>query len=281
MRRVIFNQKGGVGKSTITCNLAAISAFHGHRTLVVDLDPQSNSTQYLLGEAADHIPSSISDFYNAVLAIRFERQHANQYIHATPFSDLYILPATKQLAHLEHDLTSHNKVFKLRSLLDKLDHFDAVFIDTPPAFNFFTRSALVAADKCLIPFDCDLFSRKAIYNLIEGMQKIKEDYNAALDIEGIIVNQFQPQAKLPLRLIQELKSEKLPVLMPFLTSSIRIRESHDVAKPLIFLETHHKNTVEYMELYESILKVSKQNTSTQSTPKLKSKKETLEGVTEE
>lgn len=281
MRRVIFNQKGGVGKSTITCNLAAISAFHGHKTLVIDLDPQSNSTQYLLGEEADRLQSTITDFYDAVLTLSFERQHANQYIHTTPFSDLYILPATKQLADLEHNLTAHKKVFKLRSLLDKLDHFDAVFIDTPPAFNFFTRSALIAADKCLIPFDCDLFSRKAIYNLMEGMLKIKQDYHAALDIEGIIVNQYQPQAKLPLRLIQELKSEKLPVLMPFLTTSIRIRESHDVAKPLIFLETHHKNTLEYMELYESILKISKQPTPHESTGKLKSKKIRMESVVEE
>lgn len=281
MRRVIFNQKGGVGKSTITCNLAAISAFHGHRTLVIDLDPQSNSTQYLLGEEADQVQPTITDFYDSVLALRFERQHANQYIHATPFPDLYILPATKQLANLEHDLTSHNKIFKLRSLLDKLDHFDAIFIDTPPAFNFFTRSALIAADKFLIPFDCDLFSRKAIYNLMEGMQKIKQEYNAALDIEGIIVNQFQPQAKLPLRLIQELKSEKLPVLMPFLTTSIRIRESHDVAKPLIFLEAHHKNTLEYMELYENILKISKQIKSVQPTSISKAKNRTLESTVEE
>ena len=77
-----------------------------------------------------------------------------------------------------------------------------MYIDTPPALNFYTRSALIAVERCLIPFDCDDFSRRALYTLLENVKEIQQDHNAALEVEGIVINQFQPRASLPQRLVE-------------------------------------------------------------------------------
>lgn len=141
MRRVVFNQKGGVGKSTITCNLAAISAQNGLRTLVVDLDPQGNSTHYLLGDAADSAEDTVAGLFEQSLNFKFNPKKTTDFIHATPYPGLAIMPSHPDLGDLQGKLESRYKIFKLREALDEIaDDFDAVFIDTPPALNFYTRS---------------------------------------------------------------------------------------------------------------------------------------------
>ena len=127
-----------------------------------------------------------------------------------------------------------------------------VWIDTPPALNFYTRSALIAADACLIPFDCDDFSRRALYGLLETVKEIQADHNAGLQVEGIVVNQFQPRASLPQRTVQELIDEGLPVLRPYLSASVRIKESHEQARPLIHLDPRHKVTQEFAALFAAL-----------------------------
>lgn len=255
MRRVIFNKKGGVGKSTITCNLAAISAARGLRTLVIDLDPQTNATQYLLGvEAAKNISPSLADFFEQTLSFALYPKPPAEFIHATPFEKLSIWPAATHLDGLQSKLESRYKLYKLREALNELSNqFDAVFLDTPPALNFFTLSALVAADRCLIPFDCDDFSRQALYTLRESVQEIQQDHNDKLRIEGIVVNQFQARARLPTQLVQELIDEGLPVLNTRLESSVKVRESHQHAKPLIHCAKDHKMTNSFVTLYEELM----------------------------
>ena len=253
MRRVVFNQKGGVGKSTITCNLAAISAQQGKRTLVVDLDPQGNSTQYLLGAAGDEVQSTLADFFDQTLNFKLNPRATADFVVATPFDQLYVMPSHPLLEELQGKLESRYKIYKLRDALNELaGDFDCVFIDTPPALNFFTRSALIAADACLIPFDCDEFSRKALYSLLENVEEIKSDHNRDLRVEGIVVNQFQPRANLPQKVVQELIDEGLPVLQPYLSASVKIKESHEQAKPMIHLDPKHKLSQEFVALYNTL-----------------------------
>jgi chromosome partitioning protein len=252
MRRVVFNQKGGVGKSTIVCNLAAICASEGRRTLVIDLDAQANSTQYLLGAGAVDAKPNAADFFETALTFNFRPIDVTSFIRSTPFENLDIMPAHPDLDTLHGKLESRYKIYKLRDALNELDMYDAIYIDTPPALNFYTRSALIAVERCLIPFDCDDFSRRALYALLDNVKEIAQDHNADLAVEGIVVNQFQPRATLPKKLVDELVDEGLPVLASRLSSSVKIRESHQQAKPVIHLDPSHKITREFVALHQEL-----------------------------
>jgi chromosome partitioning protein len=253
MKRVIFNQKGGVGKSTIAVNLAAIAAHQGKRTLLIDIDPQCNSSRYLLGAAAADVTPTMGAYFEQMLSFSMFAKAASQYVHETPFEHLSVMVAHPELGDLQSKLESRHKIYKLRDTLNELSKdFDEIYIDTPPSYNFFTQSALIAADSCLIPFDCDDFSRQALYTLVNNVAEIKADHNPRLEIEGIVVNQFQPRALLPQRLVDELKGEGLPVLDNKLSSSIRIRESHDRNLPMIHLDARHKLSQEFLALYQEL-----------------------------
>ena len=252
MRYVVFNQKGGVGKSTITCNLAAISAAQGLRTLVIDLDPQGNSTRYLLGCGADEPRDTAAEFFDQTLKFTLRNKGTEEFITATPFENLHVLPSSPRLEELHGKLESRYKLYKLRDALATLEGYDQIYIDTPPALNFYARSALIAAQGCLIPFDCDDFSRRALYSLLDSVQEIQADHNPDLVISGIVVNQFQLRANLPQRLVQELIDEGLPVLQPYLSASVKIKESHEQALPMIHLDARHKLSVEYLALHQAL-----------------------------
>lgn len=253
MPLVVFNQKGGVGKSTITCNLAAISASQGLRTLVIDLDSQGNSTSYLLGDTARDDQPNVAGFFEHTLSYSFRPQPPTDFVVPTPFERLHLMPSSPALNELQTKLESRQKIFKLREALQELGNtYERIYIDTPPALNFFTRSALIGARGCLIPFDCDQFSRQALYTLMDNVQEIRADHNPKLVVEGIVVNQFQPRANLPLRMVNELIAEGLPVLQPYLPSSVKIRESHEQSLPMIFMDPNHKLTQALVALHDGL-----------------------------
>ena len=253
MALVVFNQKGGVGKSTITCNLAAISASQGLRTLVIDLDVQGNSSAYLLGSAPSPDQPSVVGFFEQTLGYSFTPPPPSDFVVRTPFEHLDVMSSGPRLDELQSKLESRHKIYKLREALAQLaTEYDRIYIDTPPALNFYTRSALMGASGCLIPFDCDDFSRQALYTLLANVEEIRADHNPQLAIRGIVVNQFQARAKLPQQLVQELINEGLPVLQPYLPQSVKVRESHQLALPMIYLDPKHKLTQALVQLHDGL-----------------------------
>lgn len=256
MRRVIFNQKGGVGKSTITCNLAAISAAEGKKTLVIDLDVQGNSTQYLLGHKIENADQSLARFFRESLSLNpfsgAQGDSIDVIAQQSRFDNLCVYPSHPEMESLQSRLESRHKIYKLRDAIHQLDQYDCIFIDTPPVLNFYSLSALIAANRCLIPFDCDAFSRDSLYTLLNVIGEVKMDHNGGLDIEGIIVNQFQNRANLPQRLVEDLIAEGQPVLQSKISPSVKVRESHSASTPLIHYDANHKLSDEFRALYSEL-----------------------------
>lgn len=250
--RVVFNQKGGVGKTTLLCNLAAIAAARGQRTLVIDLDAQCNASQYLLSSDGRQAEAGSADFFEATLTRGHRAESFYDFVTATPFTHLSVMAAHPDLEALGVKLEAKHKIYKLGQALQRLDGFEAVYIDTPPAFNFYSQSALIAAEHCLIPFDCDDFARQALYALFDNIHEIQDDHNPDLVIDGIVVNQFQTRAKLPARMLEELRAEGHPLFDTHISASIKVRESHDASIPLIHFAPNHKVTQQFIALYDRL-----------------------------
>ncbi len=200
MKRAVFNQKGGVGKTSITCNLAAAFAKAGRKVLVVDLDSQANSSKYLLGSRMERVNNTVADFFNSTLSFRLFQESLMDTIYESEYPNLYVIPSNEALKELQPKLEGRYKIFKLGEAIDVAIEkmgFDDVFFDTPPSLNFYSMSSLLAADRVLIPFDCDAFSEDAIHQVMQAVQEVASDHRPELEVEGSIINHYQAQAKFP------------------------------------------------------------------------------------
>jgi chromosome partitioning protein len=249
--RVVYNQKGGVGKTTLAVNLATCSALTGKRTLLVDVDPQANSTSHLLG-MAESSQKTVADFFESCLGLNIFRQSLGDYITTqTHIPNLHLVSGDRELENLRNKLENKYKIHKLRDGL-KNTSYDAVYFDPPPAKDFFSLSCLIAADEIIIPIDCDVFSVRAASEIMEMIEEVKQDHNPHLKVAGIVVNQFQKSTKHAAEIVTQLKKLGLHIFEPFLPHSVKIRESHSEAKPVVLGHPEHAVSKAIKELYSAL-----------------------------
>jgi chromosome partitioning protein len=196
----------------------------------------------------------VAGFFEHSLSYSFKSIAPTEFVVESPFDNLDVMPSSPALTELQVKLeSSAKKSTSCAKPSNSLATTTTEFTSTrAPALNFYTRAALIGATGCLIPFDCDSFSRQALYALLENVQEIRADHNPQLQIEGIVVNQFQARANLPQRMVAELIEEGLPVLQPYLPSSVKIRESHEQSLPMIYLDPSHKITLALLALHDGL-----------------------------
>ncbi|RXJ74124.1 cobalamin biosynthesis protein CobQ [Veronia nyctiphanis] len=253
MRRIVFNQKGGVGKSSITVNLAAMSAASGKRTLLIDLDIQGNSSHYLGFDINERSKKTVADLFDQTVSWFSVSTPIKDFPQQTRYENLDIIPSSPRLAALEPELERRYKIYKLREALDQLEkEYDRVYIDTPPNLGFYSKAGLIAANRLLIPFDCDSFSHQALLTLMDNLAELRNDHNRALELEGVVVNMFNAQAKFPAQIIENIRELGLPLMEPFLPQSIKMKESHYQQMPLVHFDNKHKLTQSFSALFDNM-----------------------------
>ena len=257
-----FNQKGGVGKTSVATNLAASFAASGLQTLLVDLDAQANATQYLHTKDLPSSQKTVSDFFEASLGLGLFSSGLRDITIPTSVRNLSLIPADGRLIELQTKLEARYKIFKLRDAILDLGTrtpLDVVLLDCPPALNFYSMSALMAAQKVYIPFDCDAFAVNGLKDVMAVVEEIREDHNSSLHIGGVIANHYIASARQPTQAIKTVEAMGLKVMTPYLSSSVVMRESHDARLPLVAFRPKHKLSLEFQQLAKWILADAKEN----------------------
>lgn len=248
----VTNQKGGVGKSTTAINVSNCLGNLDYKTLLVDLDPQYNSTSGL-GVPYDDIDSSI---YNIIIL----NSDPREIILETSFKNLFIIPSSIQLAGAEVELVSVLKrEYKLAMAIDKIrDNFDFIIIDCPPALGLLTINALTCADEVLIPIQCEYYALEGLSQLLGTINLVRENLNERLEINGVVMTMYDSRTKLSEQVVEEVKAyfpDK--VYRTIIPRNIRLSEAPSHGKPISEYDPRCKGAVAYKKLTKEVIENGK------------------------
>ena len=227
MSRIIAvsNQKGGVGKTTTSVNLAACVGEKGKRVLLVDIDPQGNASSGL--GVTERSPS----IYDVLLG----EKSAENAVRKTEFDNLSVLPSDMALAGAEIELVANpERETLLRKALETVrSQFDYIFIDCPPSLSLLTLNAMTAADSVLIPIQCEYYALEGVGQLMNTLQLVKKRLNPALEIEGVVLTMLDGRTNLGLQVVQEVKKYfKSRVYGSVIPRNVRLSEAPSHGEPI-------------------------------------------------